>query len=337
MRAIGAARRGAGAAPRAAGATARFGDAAPRGVGAPGARSRAPTTPRAHAPFGRFGAGLRALRREELAVLGVAATAWIGWFAIAVATDATSGSGGTPGHRHPPPGLGSPVGAGSPRADASTGTGADAAASPLPAADAAGLAEVAPALAMWTLMVAAMMLPTVLPLVRYVADVSRPARRAPMVATFVGAYLAAWSVVGAAVVGAALVGAAIATTGLAARPGLGPAPRAALVVMIVAAALWELTPAKRHALARCCRTAPIRLRGAAAYGSAAALGLRNAGTCVIACGPAMAVLALAGHPLVATVVVAALLTGEKLWRRGTQLRAWASAAGLLLAAAAVFA
>ncbi|WP_400996597.1 DUF2182 domain-containing protein [Agromyces sp. GXQ0307] len=275
----------------------------------------------------RVGAGLRGLRRDELAVLGVAAAAWIGWFAIAVAAGAASGSGGTSAHRHLLLGLGSQAGTRPPGGETSIIAGAEAGSPALAAADPAGLSMIAPTLAMWALMVAAMMLPTVLPLVRYVADVSRPARRASMVATFVGAYLAAWCAVGAAVVAAEFT----ATT------AFGPVPRAALVVMIVAAALWELTPAKRHALARCCRTAPIRLRGAAAYGSSAALGLRHAVVCVIACGPAMAVLALAGHPLVATVVVAALLTGEKLWRRGVQLRAWASAAGLLLASAAVVA
>ncbi len=255
-------------------------------------------------------------------MLVVAAASWIAWLVFALASGAGASWGAPSRHGHALPGLGT----GPPDAETPVSAGAGPAPSPLGAVDAAGLAAIAPALAMWTIMVAAMMVPTVLPLVRYVADVSRPARRASMVATFVGAYLAAWTALGAAVVAAEL----------AATTVLGPAPRPALVAVIVGAALWELAPAKRHALARCCRTAPIRLRGSAAYGSAVALGLRNASVCMIACGPAMAVLALAGHPLVATVVVAALLTGEKLWRRGTQLRVWASAAGLLLAAAAVF-
>ncbi|MGR0319408.1 copper chaperone [Agromyces sp. ZXT2-3] len=258
-----------------------------------------------------IGAWLATRRREEIALLGVAVAAWSAWLALSVASGATWGGPGAAGHRHPLTAAGTLEAA------------SDAAAPTLgSAASAAGLGA---GLAMWAFMAAAMMLPTALPSVRYVADVSRPARRAAMVATFAGAYLAAWLALGAVVLAATAAAIAV----------LGAPTRAVLVAATVAAALWELAPAKRVALARCCRTAPIRLRGAAAYRSAGAFGLRNGLVCVVACGPAMTVLALAGHPLVASIVVASLLAAEKLWRRGARLRVWACAAGLLLAAAAV--
>ncbi|KRE21864.1 DUF2182 domain-containing protein [Agromyces sp. Soil535] len=271
--------------------------------------------PRRAAGVGAFVVWLTARRREEVTLLAVAAAAWAGWIAISVATGAATPWGEGPatggGHRHPPPGLESPL----------APTGADA----IPAIASAGAspssASVLVALAMWALMAAGMMLPTVLPAARYVAEVSRPARRGWMVATFTLTYLTMWMALGALIV--------------AVDAASGPPTRAALVAAIVAAALWELTPIKRRALARCCRTTPIRLRGASAYRSAAAFGFRNGGACLFACGPAMAVLALAGHPLAATTVVAALLTGEKVWRRGERLRVWACAGGLLLAAVAV--
>jgi predicted metal-binding membrane protein len=262
----------------------------------------------------RFGevpavAWLRARRREEAALLLVAAAAWAGWFAVMVLA-------GTPGrdiasdggaHRHASPLLGGPTDA--------TGVNAG---GPEPFGSGAFVA-----IAMWALMVAAMMLPTVLPAARYVAEVSRPALRSRLVATFSVAYLGIWTAVGLLI---------IATTSW-----LGAPDRPLLVALVIAAALWELTPLKRRALARCCRTVPIRLRGFAAFRSSAAYGVRNGAVCVLACGPAMAVLALARHPLVATAVVAAVLIGEKVWRRGDRLRPWGAAAGLLLAAAAVVA
>ncbi|MEI5584324.1 MULTISPECIES: copper chaperone [unclassified Agromyces] len=252
---------------------------------------------------------VRTRRREEAALLAAAAAAWAAWCGVMSVTDAAAG--GDPGadggaHRHPAAVLGAPLG--------------DAAVPPEPASAGAGLLA---ALAMWALMAAAMMLPTVLPAVRYVADVSRPALRSPLAAVFALAYLGVWTAVGTLVVGA--------------TAWLGSADRPLLVAAIVAAALWELTPLKRRALARCCRTAPIRLRGLAAFRSSAAFGVRNGAVCVLACGPAMAVLALAGHPLVATVVVAGVLMGEKVRRHGDRLRPWGAAAGLVLAAGAIVA
>ncbi|MDR6906425.1 putative metal-binding membrane protein [Agromyces sp. 3263] len=275
----------------------------------------------------RAGAAWLAGRRpEERALLAVAMVAWVAWVTIALVSAGASGREVwfIGGHGHAvsdAAGLATPPGA-----DADAGAGA----APALVGGLVGAAGLLSFLTMWTLMVAAMMLPTVLPAVRYVAQVSRPSRRTVMVATFTIAYLATWTALGSVI---AALGWAIGELDLPA----GAVPRTALVVAIIAAAVWELTASKRRALARCCRTSPIRLRGTAAYASAATFGLRNAAVCLVACGPAMAVLTLAGHPLVATVLVGALLIGEKVWRRGDRLRVWACAAGLLLAAAAVVA
>ncbi|WP_395245541.1 DUF2182 domain-containing protein [Agromyces sp. MMS24-K17] len=276
-----------------------------------------------HGGAGALARWARARLPVEWAVLAVAAVAWAAMVVPQVA-GATGGWLAPGGHAHGGGADGSGVtdGSGAPGVGATDASGVAVLGAATPAVGAA--------LAMWALMAVAMMLPTALPAVRYVALMSRPAMRWRLAAAFVLAYLAVWMVVGLVVVGLAVVGAGpVLTTTAVGGGALAPIT---LIVGIVVASAWELTRWKQRALAQCCRTVPIRLRGWPATASALGFGARNAGWCVVACGPAMAVLMAAGHPLVATVVVGALLASEKLVRRGAAIRPWAAATGLALAA-----
>jgi predicted metal-binding membrane protein len=153
----------------------------------------------------------------------------------------------------------------------------------------------------WVLMLLAMMLPTTVPAVRYVAFASRRTRRQRSVLAFSLGYLTAWLPLGILV---SLLRALL--------PPLGPVP---VAIAIALAGAWELTPAKRLALRRCHRTAPVRFDGLAADRSASAFGWKHGNTCVIIGGPAMIALTALGHPVLATVTVAMIMFGQKIIRR----------------------
>ena len=178
-------------------------------------------------------------------------------------------------------------------------------------------------LVLWVVMVAAMMLPTTVPHLRYVGFNTRGSRRQRSILLFVLGYLAVWS-------GPGFV--------LALLPM--PVPAAVLVIVILVAGGWELTAAKRLAMRRCCRTWPVRYTGAAADASAVEYGLRHGGYCLLVSGPAMVALMLAGHPGWATVVLAVLMSAQKLltqphrWRTLVAL-GWL-ATGLAVAGATAF-
>ena len=86
-------------------------------------------------------------------------------------------------------------------------------------------------IAVWVVMMAAMMLPGAVPAVLSRAQASDAARAVPL---FIGSYLAVWAVVGAAVY-------------VLYRPH-GPV---AAAVVVIAAGAYELTPLKRHFRRRC--------------------------------------------------------------------------------------
>jgi len=131
-------------------------------------------------------------------------------------------------------------------------------------ADWAAAAAYLRGIAMWEVMVAAMMLPATIPLVRHVAFATRRTRRQRSIALLCLGYLLAWLPLGAVT---------------AVWHVLGVAPGAAAVVAAVAlisAGVWELTPMKVRALRRCHRTLPIRYSGRAvgSLGVAARAGQR---------------------------------------------------------------
>lgn len=156
-------------------------------------------------------------------------------------------------------------------------------------------------LLVWLLMLIAMMLPTTVPAVRYVAFASRRTRRQRSVLAFSLGYLLAWLPLGV------LVSLLLVTL-----PPLGPAP---VAIVLALAGGWELTRVKRLALRRCHRTSPVRFDGPAADRSAAGFGWQHGRTCVLIGGPAMVALTALGHPAIATMIVAAIMFGQKIIRR----------------------
>lgn len=171
------------------------------------------------------------------------------------------------------------------------------------------------AMLIWVAMVIAMMLPTTIPHVRYVGFGTRATRTQRSILLFALGYLTVWLVPG-------LVVAAIP----------GPASPIAVGLAALGAGAWELTPIKRRALLRCCRTWPVRYAGAAADASAVEYGVRHALGCLVISGPAMIVLMLAGHPWWATIALAMLMTAQKLLTRPQR---WSVVVALAWAAIAV--
>lgn len=166
---------------------------------------------------------------------------------------------------------------------------------------------------MWLLMAAAMMLPSTIPSVRYVAFTSQRRRRQRAIGMFVVGYLAVWSVFGLLVLPLTLPAAEYRWIG---------------VIALTLAGLYELTPIKRAALRRCHRTQPIRFTGPAADRSCLGFGVYQGKTCIASCGPAMFAVLLLGHPLVISLVVGAFLFVERIAVRPDHLRRFAGYVGI---------
>jgi predicted metal-binding membrane protein len=169
----------------------------------------------------------------------------------------------------------------------------------------------------WLVMVVAMMLPSAVPSIRYVAFASLHARRARAMGLFSVGYLLVWLLPA----GPAVLWHLFHPLPIAVASGVG----------LGLAAAWELTPQKRWALRRCRRTIPIRARGLAADRSCLRFGVLSGGRCVSACGPAMAAVVLAGHQLPVVAIVTGSMFAQRVCRRGERLRS--PVAGLLALAA----
>ena len=155
----------------------------------------------------------------------------------------------------------------------------------------------------WALMIAAMMLPLLVPMIGHVAYRSFVPRRDRAVGLFVGGYVLTWLAVGVvACVVLIVVRGALASLGLAPAFGL---------IGCTAAALWQLSPAKRRAVNRCHGTVALRPFGAAADADALQFGFLHGGRCVRACLPTMALPLLGGHSLAAMATIFAILLAER--------------------------
>jgi predicted metal-binding membrane protein len=167
-------------------------------------------------------------------------------------------------------------------------------------------------LGMWVVMMAAMMLPSLVPMLwRYRRAVggtggTRPGRLAALVGA---GYFVVWTVFGMAAFaqGAALAAVAMRSTALARA-----VPITAGVVVLIAGAL-QFTAWKARHLA-CCREAPGRCRPLPAdAGTAWRNGLRLGLHCCFCCGGLMAILLVIGiMDLRAMAVVTAAITVERL-------------------------
>jgi predicted metal-binding membrane protein len=192
---------------------------------------------------------------------------------------------------------------------------------------------------MWVVMMAAMMLPSLVPMLwRYFQGVSRTGEpRAGRLTALVGAgYFFVWTVFGSALFP---VGVALAEVEMREPPLARVVPIAVGVVVLLAGAL-QFTAWKAHHLARC-RQAPGRDRTPPAdAGTAWHYGLRLGLHCCYTCAGLMAILLVIGvMDLRAMAAVTAAITVERLAPAGERvaqvLGAVIVASGLLLIARAV--
>jgi predicted metal-binding membrane protein len=156
----------------------------------------------------------------------------------------------------------------------------------------------APLFALWTVMMAVMMLPGAAP------AIVRGARGVPRLG-FAAAYLLVWTTfsAGAALVHGWLERAALLSDGMALRSSV------AAGTILIAVGLYQLTPAKRGSLLQC-RVRPAEVP--ASFGQSVMAGLRYGGSCLASSAALMALLFVAGVMSSAWMVAIALwIAGEK--------------------------
>jgi predicted metal-binding membrane protein len=176
----------------------------------------------------------------------------------------------------------------------------------------------------FTLMVIAMMLPASSASIRSVAARSLWRRRNRAVAVWTLGYAAVWLLGGAAILGARTI--ALDTGVL--HPGALP-----LVIGLLLAAVWQLTPTKQLALNGCHRTRPLAPSGIRADRDCTLYGLAIGRDCIVSCGPMMAAMTLGTrNELVLMVAITTVVLVERVRRRPPR-RASAIALGLLCFAA----
>ena len=179
--------------------------------------------------------------------------------------------------------------------------------------------------AVWMLMVVAMMVPVTLPAVRYVGLNSMRGRRQRAMALYTAVYVGVWTVFGLAAIGLDhILGA-----------HLGISEQVLLASVLAVAGGWQLTRAKRRALYACGRTVPLPPLGRRADAGCARFALLHGWRCVQSCWAIMLVMVIIGHSsLVWMIALTALVIAEELTITGRRLTR--PAAGILtLAAAAV--
>ena len=172
-------------------------------------------------------------------------------------------------------------------------------------------------LGMWVVMTAAMMLPSLVPMLwRYRQAVGRPGEtRLGRLTALVGAgYFFVWTVLGMA---AFPLGVALAAVEME-RPALARAVPSAVGVIVLIAGVLQFTAWKARQLA-CCREAPGRAF-APDVGTAWRHGLRLGLDCSRCCGGLMTILLVIGvMDLPAMAVVAAAITAERLAPAGERV------------------
>lgn len=164
--------------------------------------------------------------------------------------------------------------------------------------------------ATWTVMMVAMMLPSAMP---FILLYQRGATRWATTALACG-YIAVWGTVG------------VAAWALDAKAMDIPVP-----AVLLAAGIYQLTPAK-HACLRRCRT-PADFLVERWRANAFVLGADHGRYCLGCCWALMAVLVVAGMMgIIWVVAIAAIVAAEKLSNRGAGLARWVGIALIVLAA-----
>jgi predicted metal-binding membrane protein len=190
-----------------------------------------------------------------------------------------------------------------------------------------GLAAFVP---LWTLMMAAMMLPSVAP-VAVLYQRSSPSRHALRLAAFAAGYIVVWGLAGIPAFAIASVGSSIAMDHPQALRWI-----AAGIFLVVG--LYQLSPFEVGYLSQC--RAPETLLASNSQGARRDVraGTRHALSCVGCCWALMLVLVVAGiMNVLVMVALAAVILVEKYWSRGEAFSRLVGAAALVLAVAAIWA
>jgi predicted metal-binding membrane protein len=188
-----------------------------------------------------------------------------------------------------------------------------------------------PFVAVWALMMAAMMLPSVVPFASLYTRTFGHDRGARL-AAFAAGYLIVWTL-------AAIP--AYAMAWLAGRLVADHTTAATVLAVTIFAAcgVYQLTPLKDRCLARC--RSPLgflfELGGYRGRTRDLRVGLCHGGFCLACCWALMALLVVFGlMNLIAMVVLAAVVLVEKTWARGPRFSHAVGVAALVLAIAVVF-
>jgi len=171
----------------------------------------------------------------------------------------------------------------------------------------------------WCVMSAAMTLPAVLPAARRVALTGLWRWRYRAVSLFGGAHLAVWAAVGVVAVPAGEI----------VRGASGPFAPAVVVALLLAAAVWELTPAKARALRAGHRVAVVPPSGRAALTGLLREGGRHGARCLRGCWLLMAAPAVAGHEALPIMLPLTGIVVVQKWARRTGESAAAAAVVLV--------
>jgi len=184
---------------------------------------------------------------------------------------------------------------------------------------------------MWTLMMAAMMLPSVTPVATLYARTVQ-ANRAARIAGLVAGYLLAWAAAGLPAYGLAWL------AGWLAGGHPDGAHFAAVAVFAVCGA-YQLSPLKDRCLAHCRSPLGLLLHYGSYRGRSRDLraGVHHGGYCLGCCWALMVILIAVGVMNVAAMIgLAALVLIEKTWSRGQVAGRLAGVAALALAVAIIW-
>jgi predicted metal-binding membrane protein len=191
-----------------------------------------------------------------------------------------------------------------------------------------------PFLGLWVVMMAAMMLPSVAPVAmlwaRLIAGASAGPGRAVRMGLFLGGYLLAWAVAGAAAFAVLTGTGRLLTASPAVARGLG-------VAIFTVAGIYQFTPWKDWCLRRCRSPvgALMYYAGFKGHGRDLRVGLHHGATCTGCCWGLMIVLVAVGvMNIVVMAALAVVILTEKLWRYG---KPFAQAVGVVLVAVGVLA
>ena len=198
------------------------------------------------------------------------------------------------------------------------------------------VAYLLPAFAMWAIMMVAMMMPSAAPMILLHARIDRAdsARsRLLHIFLFIAAYLIVWTAFSVAAVEAQAL---LIASGLVSAAALSIGDRAIAAMVLVVAAIYELTAAKRLCLEKCQSPLLFVLRfwrpGAA---GAFRLGIAHGLFCVGCCWALMLLLFVGGVMNLAWIAFLGIVVfGEKVAPAGWQMQRWIAA--FLILGAVVF-